>query len=88
MRDILQAEIDDIRHDCLLRIERLRQRLDYLDHRVREKDILNDLGELQTDSTMLECRIASLAVLQRLQRLAGREDNPHRRHAELADKKT
>lgn len=62
----LDVEHESLQGDCLKRIEQLRIQLDVLKNTIRSGGIINDLGELQGVTTILDCRLASLAVVKRL----------------------
>jgi len=64
--DALSAKERRIKNDALDRLRYLRLTLDSIERRVKAGDILNDLGEIQGESNMLDCRLASLAVVRQL----------------------
>ncbi len=62
----LDVERKSLQDDCLKRIEELRMQLNVLENTICSDATINDLGELQSATTILDCRLASLAVVKRL----------------------
>lgn len=68
----MDDQCDNLKRDCLIRIRDLRLLLDHIELIVKkDHGILNSLGELQGVPGILDCRLASLAVVRKI-----RDDDP------------
>lgn len=67
MREIVQDEIQLLQEECAERIENLTARLAQIARRLDgQRGALNPLGELQSQWTILDCRLATLGCLRDL----------------------
>ena len=67
MAKTIEQQCRTLQMDCLIRLRSLRAMLDTIEHIVKDDNgIVNDLGEMQSWPTMLDARLASLAVLRRI----------------------
>ena len=63
---ILQKQHDQYRDAALERINRLRTSLNRIESLlIRDNTTVNELGELQADTTILDCTISNIGALRR-----------------------
>ncbi len=65
MKKTINQRCDEVKSDCLKRIREIRGMLDTVERVVQsDSGSINPVGELQSQPSMLECRLATLGMLR------------------------